>query len=152
VNGRARILVVDDEPDIVEALRSSLEGSLPVEVEGSFSALEALQAMRRRPADLVIADYRMPGMDGLHLLRRVQELRPEAARILMTAYADIGLVVEAVNLAKAARFLRKPLDGARVVALVREVLDEAAQERALRGGWPEAGGAEGLGPGPGGPP
>lgn len=133
MNGRTRILVVDDEPDIVSALRSCLEAALPVQVEGSFSGVEALQALRRQPVDLVIADYRMPGMDGLHFLRRAQELRPGVARILMTAYADIGVVMEAVNLAKAARFVRKPLDTDRVIAMVREVLDESAQERALRG-------------------
>lgn len=125
----ARVLVVDDEPDLVAALRDWLEAALPVTVEAAFGAVEGLQCMRRRPVDLVIADYRMPGMDGLHFLRRALELRPGVARILMTAYPDLQTVMDAVNQAKASRFLRKPLDPDRLVATVRDVLAEAAEDR-----------------------
>ena len=132
MQGRAHILVVDDEPDIVTALRTWLETSLPVQVEVAFSAAEGLQAMRRHPVDLVLADYRMPGMNGLHFLRRAEELRPHVARILMTAYPDIQVVMDALNQARAARFLRKPLDADRLVATVRDVLDEALREKEAR--------------------
>lgn len=137
---RARILVVDDEPDLVMAIRTWLESSLPVQVDVAFSAAEGLQALRRpAPVSLVISDYRLPGMDGLHFLRRVQELRPDVPRVLMTAYADVQVVADAVNHAKACRFLRKPMEADHLVSVVRGVLDEAAQEAATRRAAFEAG-------------
>jgi DNA-binding NtrC family response regulator len=141
VDRRARILVVDDEVDIVTTLRTWLERELPVEVECAFSGAEGLQAMRRHRVDLVLSDYRMPGMDGLHFLRRAQELRPGVARILMTAYADIDVVMDAVNHAKASRFLRKPLQAPVLVKAIRDVLREAAEERTLGAAEPVAPGA-----------
>lgn len=119
-----RILVVDDEPDIVASLRDVLERAVPAEVEVAATAAEALQLMRRVPVDLVVADYRMPGMDGLHFLRRAQELRPGVARILMTAYPELPVVVDAINRAKASRVLLKPLDSGKLVETVRQVLEE----------------------------
>jgi DNA-binding NtrC family response regulator len=144
-----RILVVDGA-DSGAALRAWLEASLPVRVECAPSAEEALALMRRLPVDLVLADHRLPGMDGLHFLRRALELRPGVARILMAAQPELPLVVDAINRAEAARFLRKPLDAGRVVSIVREVLAEAARLRddADAAGAVEPVGAESAGPGP----
>jgi DNA-binding NtrC family response regulator len=87
---RARkVLVVDDEPDIVGSLRVFLRYALQdVEVRTATSAAQALEVLHHEPVDLVVADYRMPGMDGLQLLEAVGRLAPGVPRIIFTGHWD----------------------------------------------------------------
>jgi DNA-binding NtrC family response regulator len=113
------VLVVDDEPDIVETLASFLQENLGVRVAGAGSADEALAVARKEPPVLVLADYRMPGRDGLELLEACAREFPDAGRILMTAYPDMDLALTALERARIVGFLTKPLDPKKVLALVR---------------------------------
>ena len=69
------ILIVDDDPDIHHLLAVAL-GSGKYLIADAYNGLEALSALEARPCDLVITDIRMPGVDGLELLRRIHEARP----------------------------------------------------------------------------
>jgi len=89
-----KILLVDDD----EWIRDSL--SLFFEAEGcellTFeTAEEGLEAVEHKAYDIVISDYKLPGMDGLEFLRRVKEKQPNAFEILITAYANCEILKEA---------------------------------------------------------
>ena len=89
-----KILLVDDD----EWIRDSL--SLFFEAEGceliTFeTAEEGLEAVKRKAYDIVISDYKLPGMDGLEFLRRVKEKQPKTSEVLITAYANCEIIKEA---------------------------------------------------------
>ncbi len=121
------ILVVDDEADVLESLRALLEHSLPgSEVLIARSGAEALTLLDR--VDLIVADYRMPGMDGIGLLTQCRRLRPTAMRILVTAFP--GPVPELENRARreadVAAFVSKGLGPQALVAAVRKAMTTVA--------------------------
>ena len=116
------ILVVDDEPDIARSLKKLLEQSIPgSEILTSNSGTQALTMLDR--VDLIIADYRMPGMDGMGFLAQCLRLRPEAKRILLTAFPGPvpDLQLQANYKAEAA-FVWKGLGPEALVAAVRKVM------------------------------
>lgn len=119
---RPRILVVDDEPDIGFSLQTILETMVPAEVETATSARDA-QAMIRRGStyDVVISDFRMPGMDGAQFLRWLGQERPHVCRIMMSAF------VEGVEGARAegVHFLHKPFHIQEVVEGLDRCLGQA---------------------------
>jgi DNA-binding NtrC family response regulator len=124
----ARILVVDDKA----SMRKMLSGALSAqghEVRTVAGGSEALMAVKRQPAALVLTDLRMPGLDGLELTRELRKASPETAVVVMTAYGSVDTAVEAMRLG-AANFLTKPfsLDALKVVVdkalAVNELLDE----------------------------
>ncbi|MBP1620815.1 MAG: two component, sigma54 specific, transcriptional regulator, Fis family, partial [Acidobacteria bacterium] len=83
-----RILVVDDEQHVRSSLAAWFrEDGYDVTVAGS--GREALQALARDGADILLVDIKMPGMDGLELQRKARELAPDATVIIMTAYASV---------------------------------------------------------------
>jgi len=104
---RPRILCVDDETRVLEALERTLRNRFTVVT--AIGAEAALAELERDPAFAVImSDLRMPGMDGVSLLARAQELAPEATRVLLTGHVDLEVAIEAVNHGRVYQFLRKP--------------------------------------------
>lgn len=101
------ILVVDDEKYIAKSLQRSL-------VEAGYNVLtatsgtEGLKIMQEKNVSLVISDYRMPMMDGIEFLQKVREGWHDVIRIMLTAYNDIGIVIEAINKGEVYRFICKP--------------------------------------------
>lgn len=118
-----RLLVVDDELHVRESLSSwFIEDGY--EVDAASDAKEALAALGRRHYDVVITDIKMPGMDGLELQRRIREVSPRAAIILITAYASVSTAVQALK-EGAYDYVTKPFDPealSRVVAKACEKL------------------------------
>ena len=91
-----RILVVDDEPDVLAVLEATLEDAW--EVHTARDGPEALQLLDELDAvDLVISDQRMPGMTGVDLLAVVAERAPETVRMVLTGYSDVAPIADAVN-------------------------------------------------------
>lgn len=130
MEGRAKVLLVDDEEDILSAAKAYLEGALSVEVQTATSGPAALQIIRSGwSPDLVLSDYRMPIMDGLRLLTEVGKLLPDRPRVLMTAYPDMQLAIVALNEARISRFLTKPIDPGRLESEVREMLETSRRAR-----------------------
>lgn len=110
-----RILLVDDEANILNALRRVLGAFTPAELEGNALAVETLtsptEALRRTdyvPFDLVMSDYRMPGMNGIEFLKEFRLRQPNAARLILSGYADLDGLIGAINEAQIWRFVAKP--------------------------------------------
>lgn len=102
------ILLVDDESEILFSLQLLLRREFEVyTAEGGAAGLEVL---RQHPVHVIISDQRMPQMTGVEFLRRARELRPEAMRIMLTGYADIKAVIDAVNQCRIYHYLTKPCD------------------------------------------
>ena len=102
------ILIVDDDTRILTSLAEALSGK-DLDVRTVSDGREALATLGREPADVVITDVRMPGMDGLELLQLLRERLPEVDVVLMTAYDDLHTVATAMR-EGATDFLVKPLD------------------------------------------
>jgi DNA-binding NtrC family response regulator len=128
---RPRILVVDDEPDILTVLKGFLESRLRARVETAGSGMEALQLLRQAPYDLVLSDYKMPGMDGLAFLSQANEVAPDTVRIMITAYADVDLAIGAINQARILHFFTKPIDPDHLIDVLAAVLraQQATRQR-----------------------
>ncbi|MFH2056436.1 MAG: response regulator [bacterium] len=114
----ARILVVDDEDMMREFL---LEVFAEHEPLGAANGEEALAILAQHPVDLVISDLKMPGVDGLELLRRIKQDYRETEVIIVTGYASLRTASECVA-AGAAEFLKKPFTIKQISAAVEKVL------------------------------
>lgn len=90
------ILVLDDEPDMLRALNRML-GRMGYAVHTETEADKALDRLRSDPPDILLTDLRLPGTDGIDVLRLARSARPELVVILMTAYATIETAVEAIK-------------------------------------------------------
>lgn len=123
-HGRPRILVVDDEASIRDLLSKTL-ALADYEVETAADAADALNRIRAVPYDLMIADLRMPGMDGLTLIRQAKRIRAELPVIIITGYSSEASAIEAVNLG-AAGYLRKPFRVPEVLAAAAKALGAPA--------------------------
>jgi two-component system NtrC family response regulator len=119
---KPRILVVDDEQNARAALRTILteEG---YEIAEAADGEEGLARLQEWSPDLVLADVRMPRMDGLSLLRKAKESGSDAAFVMMTAFASIETAVEAVK-AGAENYLVKPLDVGAVLVFLGKALEK----------------------------
>jgi len=115
-----RILLVDDERILKTALAAALRQD-GYEVLLADSGEQALGAAEATPVDLLLTDVRMPGMDGLELLRTLRGRQPGLAAIVMTAYGSVETAVEAMRLG-ASDFLTKPFKVAELRAAVARVL------------------------------
>jgi DNA-binding NtrC family response regulator len=100
------ILIVDDEKNIRLTLSRSLE-VLGVETDSAEDGKEALVKLEEKEFGLILLDLRMPGVDGMEVLRQVRESRPDIRIIILTAYGTIELAVEAMKLG-AVDFIQKP--------------------------------------------
>lgn len=125
-----RLLVVDDEEDIRESLKALFETCLDdVEVRVAPGGAVALDILAKEPIDLIITDYKMPGMNGLEFLARAQKQGPSIPRILVTAFPDLEIAIRAINEANIENFFTKPFDADQVLEVVRSILrEQRAQE------------------------
>jgi excisionase family DNA binding protein len=123
-HGHARILVVDDEASIRELLSKTL-ALAEYEVDTASDANVALDRVRMVDYDLLIADLKMPGMDGLTLIRQVKRLRTELPVIIITGYSTESSAIEALNLGVAG-YLTKPFRVPQVLAAAAKALGAPA--------------------------
>jgi two-component system NtrC family sensor kinase len=105
---QTRILCVDDERNVLRALeRIFLDDDYLILT--ASSAEEGLEMLRAAPqVQVVISDFRMPGMNGVEFLKEVSSLRPDSIRIVLSGYADTAAVVAAINEGKIYKFIPKP--------------------------------------------
>jgi excisionase family DNA binding protein len=117
-----RVLVVDDEESIRELLRRTL-ALAEYEAQAVSDGKAGLELLRREPWDLLIADLRMPEMDGLSLIREARRLHPRLAVIIVTGYSSESSAIQAVNLGVVG-YLVKPFRIPHVLSAVAKALGE----------------------------
>src|SRR3990172_1286899 len=102
-----KILFVDDEENILAAFRRQLRGKYSVSTASNGE--EGLETIHTQgPFAIIVADFRMPRMNGTQFLSRAKELAPDSVRIMLTGHADLNTAIEAVNDGNIFRFLTKP--------------------------------------------
>ena len=122
------ILCVDDEPNILSSLRRLFRGYQVLIAESGQAGLEILAT---QPVDLVISDMRMPEMNGVQFLEAVRSHWPETVRLLLTGYADVQSIMDAINRGEIYRYIAKPWDDNDMLLIVRHALERQflAQEK-----------------------
>ncbi len=127
------ILIVDDEENVLKALRRSLrkEG---YELHVASQPSEALELLRQTRVDLVLSDHLMPNMTGLEFLKIVRDRHPDTVRVMLTGHADMQTAINAINQGEIYRFLTKPWDDTELkvtLFLAFEQLDLERENRRL---------------------
>lgn len=128
------VLVVDDERNIRMTLRAALEG-VASEVREAPDGERGLAELRARPADVVLLDLRMPGIDGLEVLQRLRAGSPATRVVVITAHGTVDAAVSAMKLG-AADFLQKPFEPSQVRSVVSALLRSVAAGGAAATGGP----------------
>ncbi len=124
------VVVVDDEEDNLDAFRFAFRKSF--QLHYALGGQAGLELLDRVDAAVVVSDQRMPQMSGIEFLRRAKEKRPEATGILLTAYADIPVLVEAINSGAVERYVQKPWDSKELAAILRQGIRTFATVRENR--------------------
>lgn len=125
------ILIVDDEPDVRDALARVIRRGRPgARILTASNGYEALSLIGAQPVDLIVSDQRMPGMAGLEFLERAYKIAPDVPRIMMTAFAETDLVVNGANRAHLTRFVAKPFRVDETLRTIGALLDERHERRA----------------------
>jgi len=133
MSSKGRIVVIDDEVNAAAALETLLKED-GYDVARAHEARTGLQLVERHDPDLVLTDLRMPGMDGIELLAKIKELRPETMVIVMTAYGTVKTAVKAMKLG-AEDYLGKPIDVEELEVVLQKALERKgllAEARSLR--------------------
>jgi len=123
----ANVLVVDDDTNILEVIRTRLEAN-DYYVEIQSDPLEALECVKEKEFDVIVSDIRMPEIDGMEFLRRVQRLRWDVPVIMLTAYGTIPSAVEAMKLG-AFHYLTKPFEGKHLLVEIEDALEERGRRQ-----------------------
>ncbi|WP_367190446.1 HD domain-containing phosphohydrolase [Burkholderia sp. Ed8] len=122
------ILLVDDEPNVLSALRRVLRPT-GYDVLTADSGEAALAILASTEIDLIVSDMRMPHMSGAEFLARARALHPDTMRILLTGYAEIASVVQAVNEGGVYRYLNKPWDDHDLLLTIEQALEQRSLRR-----------------------
>ena len=116
------VLFVDDEQPIRSALERMYHERDDVNCLFASSGQEALAILEKEEVMVVVSDYLMPGMRGIEFLARAKAIRPQAVRIMMTAYADLSIAIDAINKSEAFRFVTKPWNNQELMQVIDEAL------------------------------
>jgi len=119
--GPYSILYVDDEPQNLYLFRSFFEQEYNVIT--AASGTEALAILSEQEIQVLLADQRMPGINGIQLLETVAQEYPETVRVLVTGYSDVDVVIDAINRGAVYRYLSKPWDIDEIKATIRNAIE-----------------------------
>lgn len=123
-----RIMLVDDEANVLSALERLLRSELRIDgrrvVYDTFTSPQAaLAAAGAEPYELVLSDFRMPGLDGVEMLRRMRDIQPDMARVIMSGSRDFEFLLRAINQAGVSRVILKPWFNAELIATLVQGLE-----------------------------
>jgi two-component system response regulator AtoC/two-component system response regulator HupR/HoxA len=121
------VLVVDDEEDNLDAFRFTFRKSFSLHY--ALGGEQGIALLERHDPAVIVADQRMPGLSGIEFLKRAKERRPDAAGVLLTAYADLPVLIDAVNSGAVDRYVQKPWNSRELTAILRQVISGFATVR-----------------------
>ncbi|MEW5771993.1 MAG: response regulator [Thermodesulfobacteriota bacterium] len=124
------LLLVDDEEGIRKFLGLLLR-DMGYAVDTAANGDEALRLVQARPPDIVLTDIKMPGMDGIELLRRIKAHSPEIEVVMISGHGDMDLAIKSLQL-EAADFVTKPVNDEILAAALRRVSEKLAMKREIR--------------------
>ncbi|MFP8874639.1 MAG: HD domain-containing phosphohydrolase [Myxococcota bacterium] len=124
---RHSVLFVDDEAHILKTLGRLLR-SMPIDVLTAQTPDQAMLLLAEARPQVVVSDYRMPGMSGVDFLAQVRDKHPKAIRMMLTGYTEMEVVVGAINRGEIYRLVTKPFTGAEL----RMTLQQAFEQYALK--------------------
>ena len=119
-----QVLIIDDERPIRNSLREILEYE-KLKISEATNGVEALEVLAKKKFDLVLCDIKMPGMDGIELLSKINENTPELPVIMISGHGNVETAVDALKKG-AYDFIEKPIDLNRLLVTVRNALDRAS--------------------------
>ncbi len=120
-NQRYKILIVDDEPDNLQLLYRTLRRDY--DVTKAQGPLEALDILKENQFNCILSDHKMPDMDGVEFLKRTYDMYPDTIRLLVTAYSDVEILMNAINYAKIYRYIKKPYSPEELLHIVQLALE-----------------------------
>lgn len=130
---KPHILIVDDDTALLQALPQTLSiRIIGVQVDTSDSAQRALELIQEHDYDVIVSDIKMPGMDGLALLAKIQELRPETPTLLITGHGEHQLAIQALR-GGAYDYIQKPIDRDDFVASLQRAMQTHQLRRQVKG-------------------
>lgn len=116
-----KILIVDDEPDMLKLLSMILREKTPYEITTTNNPIEAVELAKKGDFDLVITDLKMPGLDGLQLLEEVKKRDEDVPVIIITAYGTIDAATEAIEKG-GFDFITKPFKKEQILFTIEKAL------------------------------
>src|SRR3954451_11303565 len=120
------VYVVDDDRLVTESLSRALQLETDWQVRAFNDGARALAEMPRLPPDVVLSDFKMPGMDGIAFLRKVRAAHPDAVLLLLTGYADKESAIRAINEVGIWQYVEKPWDLGDLLIKIRQGLERRA--------------------------
>jgi response regulator RpfG family c-di-GMP phosphodiesterase len=124
------ILYVDDEENNLFSFKAAFR--IKYDISTAISGDEALKLMEKKPVHIIITDQRMPNMTGVEFLEKVIEKFPDPMRILLTGYADMGAVVDAINKGKIFHYLTKPWNEEELEMTITRAYDAYLEKEKLK--------------------
>ncbi len=118
---RVRILFVDDELGVLNALKRSLRKA-PYEMVFLNDPQEVMPLLEKEVFHILVSDHKMPEMTGTALFIEVKEKYPKMIRVLMSGFADMSIMVEAINQGEVFRFIPKPWENEDIEATLKEAV------------------------------
>lgn len=119
---KIKILFIDDEEPILDALKRSLR-KLPYNMVFEKNPLHALKLLENEEFNIVVSDHKMPGITGTVLFTLIKESYPQIIRILMSGFADMSIMVEAINNSEVFRFIPKPWKNEDLNSIILEAVE-----------------------------
>jgi putative nucleotidyltransferase with HDIG domain len=116
------VLFVDDEPNILKAIQRLLRHE-PMRVLTATDPREALELLRKTPAQVIVSDQRMPAMTGVEFLSAVRDNHADVIRMMLTGYTEMTIAVEAINKGEIYRLITKPWNDDELRATLRQAFD-----------------------------
>lgn len=115
-----KIMIVDDEENILKSLRRTLSKNPDWDIEHHLNPIDALMRAKANLFDVVICDYRMPKMDGNEFFCELIKIQPETIRIMLAGPVEIGPFLKAIKKAGIFRYIEKPWDDGKLMDAIND--------------------------------
>lgn len=116
------ILLIDDEENNLELMTRCLKNDL-FKITKCLNPIDALEKIKENNFDIILSDHKMPEMNGIELLEKVDSISPDSIKILITAYSDADILINSINRAKVFRYIKKPYSPNEIKAIIESAID-----------------------------